>query len=234
MLPIIRSSAKFTPLLYRPFAWYDATTIATGAVSSWTDLSGNGFHATQGTGAAQPTCTANTLNGKNTLVFDGGNFLVCSSRLYSITNSSNTIFAIVQTSLGTTQQRIINGTEGGSSRYTLSFETTVGRSSFLSNSASSTAVTNDTATKTNATIYTAFRTGTTLSLSVNGGAATTNSSGGDENGINAMSIGAQAGGASIWLTGYIAEILIFNYALESADIIQMNRYLSNKWGIAIS
>ena len=55
--------------------WLDAsdeTTITEsgGSVSQWSDKSGNGNHATQGTGANQPT-TGGTLNGKNALTFVG-------------------------------------------------------------------------------------------------------------------------------------------------------------------
>lgn len=43
-------------------------TVATG-VSQWNDLSVNGFHATQGTGANQPVTGVDTINGRNVLKF---------------------------------------------------------------------------------------------------------------------------------------------------------------------
>ncbi len=43
----------------------------TGALASWTDLSGNGNHLLQATGAAQPINTASQLNGKAAVIFDG-------------------------------------------------------------------------------------------------------------------------------------------------------------------
>lgn len=47
-------------------AWYDASNAASiiqsgGAVSQWSDLSGNGHHLTQATGANQPTYAANAV-----------------------------------------------------------------------------------------------------------------------------------------------------------------------------
>ncbi|MFM6201253.1 MAG: hypothetical protein ACKPE1_19315, partial [Dolichospermum sp.] len=59
--------------------WLDAadssTIILNGAtVSQWRDKSGNGRHISQGTAANQPTYTANGLNGKPVLTFDGSDF----------------------------------------------------------------------------------------------------------------------------------------------------------------
>jgi len=54
--------------------WYDASnagsiTQSGGLVSQLNDLSGHGYHATQPTGANQPTTGSVTLNGNNTLTF---------------------------------------------------------------------------------------------------------------------------------------------------------------------
>lgn len=54
--------------------WLDASTIS-GAdndpISSWTDISGNGNNATQGTGSFQPTLKTGVLNGLPVIRFDG-------------------------------------------------------------------------------------------------------------------------------------------------------------------
>jgi hypothetical protein len=54
--------------------WLDgdyATVDGSGKVSSWTDLSGNGYHFTQATAANQPTQTLNALNGHGVITFNG-------------------------------------------------------------------------------------------------------------------------------------------------------------------
>lgn len=68
----IRSfSAGFSPLRIADLAvWYDANDTASltvdgsNKVSQWNDKSGNARHATQGTGANQPTLLTNQLNGR--------------------------------------------------------------------------------------------------------------------------------------------------------------------------
>lgn len=42
-----------------------------GAASQWDDLTGNGYHVTQGTAGSRPTINASSLNGLPTLTFDG-------------------------------------------------------------------------------------------------------------------------------------------------------------------
>jgi hypothetical protein len=50
--------------------WLIANNLTTGAVSSWTDASGNAKHATAGN---QPTCVASAMNGHNVVRGDGVN-----------------------------------------------------------------------------------------------------------------------------------------------------------------
>ena len=70
----------FTPLAYSPAAWFDASdgdtiTETAGKVSQWDDKSGNGNHATQGTGANQVSTGIETLNGLNVLSADGNDIM---------------------------------------------------------------------------------------------------------------------------------------------------------------
>lgn len=50
---------------------FSADHIATGAVSSWTNLKPGGVAPAQATGSKQPTNTANQINGHNAVVFGG-------------------------------------------------------------------------------------------------------------------------------------------------------------------
>lgn len=96
-------------------AWYDASNAASitssgGAVSQWNDLSGNGWHLTQGTGSNQPTTGTRTVNGLNTLDFDGGDFL--SSSASFVLNQPDTLFIVATTDFGSANQWITDGLAG--------------------------------------------------------------------------------------------------------------------------
>ena len=66
--------ASFTPLSLSPQIWLDASQLglSNGAsVSSFTDLSGNGNHFVQGTGANQPVFETSGINSKGAVKADG-------------------------------------------------------------------------------------------------------------------------------------------------------------------
>ena len=65
----------WTPAVLRPSLWLDASDLSTittsTGVSEWRDKSGNARHASQSTGSLQPGMAASTVNGLNSLSFDG-------------------------------------------------------------------------------------------------------------------------------------------------------------------
>ena len=72
------SVALWTPVQVTTAAWFDASDISTvtqnnNLVSFWGDKSGNGDNAIQSTGSQQPTTGSNTINGLNTITFNGAN-----------------------------------------------------------------------------------------------------------------------------------------------------------------
>lgn len=225
------------------FAWYDGSDpLGTGVppanntqISPWYDKSGNGYNATNGTGSAQPTYKSNILGGNGVINFDGSDdTLTMPSGVYSLANGNNTAFVVSNTTSDSTTQRVVYMTEGGAanSRWFVAYSTTSGNVNFNS-STSNASVSATGVTKANYNIFSCYRSGTTQSISVNNAAETTNASGASESGVDAASIGSNGGGAG-FVIGNIAEIIIYNRALSAADIIQINRYLSNKWGIAIT
>lgn len=73
-----RGRPAWTPSLIQTALWLDAADASTitlngSTVSQWRDKSGNARHVAQATAANQPTYTANGLNGKPVLTFDGIN-----------------------------------------------------------------------------------------------------------------------------------------------------------------
>lgn len=53
--------------------WVRAEDLTSTPVATWPDISGNGNHFTQGTGASQPALASNVLNGYPAVQFDGSN-----------------------------------------------------------------------------------------------------------------------------------------------------------------
>lgn len=218
----------------KPFAWYSALNTPLGAVASWPDISGNGRHATQGTGTKQPINTANQQNGKPALYFDNGDTLVLPSSFHALAAGAYTIFAVAdRTSESGATDVIFSMSEAGSTRAFLRFESVSGQVNFASNTAGSGSIIRTGLVNTAFQILRATRNGTSQILQSNNGGISSNTNGADETGIDAAHIGSMADSAN-YLDGYIAELIVFSYSLSAQEIIDVNTYLSAKWGIAIS
>ena len=220
--------------------WLDASDLSTitesgGSVSQWGDKSLNGNDVTQGSGSKQPTTDASTQNGKNVLDFDGSDTLSMPSALFAIPNGSNTIFVVCKTTLTTTVQRIINLTDaGGGTRYEMEYPVDAGEVHFQNrNSFDAFRVAITGITETNFNILRGRRSSTTQAISANGGAESTNTSGEDVSDINQADIGSRRD-TDGYLTGSIAEIIIYSRSLSAPEISKIENYLSNKWGVTLS
>lgn len=218
-------------------AWYKADTLPLGAISSWPDFSGNGNDTgTQGTSTARPTATASQLNNRTVAIFDGGDSLAIPAAIYSTTpNGNNTIFVVSKRNTETGSQEIIFGaTESSSVRWQLRYTATSGAVAYWnSTSAPGTEAVSTSNTNTNFNIIRASVNGATLSVSVNNTNTASNSNAVAENGINSAFLGTTTA-ASSWLIGGIAEVIIYNRFLSSAEVSQVQNYLSKKWGITLS
>lgn len=235
MFPILSPQPIFTPKnLYGLKLWLDATQTPVGAVSSWADQSGNGNNATQGTGANQPVCTTNQQNGNNAVLFDGINdSLSMSSALFTVPTGDNTTFAVAKITATTGgSQFVLSYIQSGvATRSSLVFPNVAGQILFNNNNNSGNIISTGNLT-TNFNIINALRLGVAQSLSINNGAAVSNNNATSVTPINVGIIGSTEG--SGFFAGAMAEIIIYNRALSSAEIIAINRYLSQKWGITIS
>jgi hypothetical protein len=221
-------------------AWYDTTsddylTLDGSAITQFLDRSGNGNDSNvQGTASARPTRTASQINGLQAAVFDGGDVLELPSALYSISNDDNTIFLVSQQATDSgNQERVYSMTEGGSGRHYFQYGTAAGTVRWASNTTG--AQTIDTGnTNTDFNIIRGFRDGTTQGLSINGATATTDSQGANEPDIDGAVIGAQTTALANPFIGSIAEILIYDRALTSTEIDNIENYLSAKYNIGLA
>lgn len=79
----------FNPLSLSPALWLSDTG---SNAAQWDDLSGNGRHATQATGASQPSIVTSALNGRQVRRFDGVNDFLATANVSNF--SSYTFFAV--------------------------------------------------------------------------------------------------------------------------------------------
>jgi len=230
----------FNPLDLNPILWLDASDTSSivevgDSVSQWTDLSGNGIHATQGTASKQPTTNATTKNGLNVIDFVTADSHVLNllTGMFGIANAPNTVFSVARKTTAGNDTRIIIGTisNGASSRWGLSCEQGLSNSYEWLNSTTFIPL-RDTATVdiTSPHLYSAFRDGTSRSLQIDDNTTVTDSSGSDITVTN-ISVGAKnPSGQNTW-EGWIAEILVFPLKLSDTEIIQVKGYLNSKWGL---
>ena len=219
--------------------WLDAAdlstiTAASNLVSSWLDKSGNKNNATQETAASQPSSRTRSFNGRNVLDFDGINDL--------LTLASNNIFDQPFTSFVVAQANAINATgsfisrqsaaESGGFNIRVNGDSTnftafgVGESTTFS-------VVSQPSVNTNMNIHNvSFNLATSYSIN-NGTVITANTLATYNNAISRnATIGALQSNVE-YFNGAIAEIIFYNRVIRSDERLNILRYLSNKWGIAI-
>jgi hypothetical protein len=97
---LLSGSTPWTPAQIACAAWYDAAdastiTASSGAVSQWSDKSGNGKHLAQNTAANRPTTGSRTLNGLNVIDFDGTSDQLTNS-VFSVNTLNVSIFSVQQ------------------------------------------------------------------------------------------------------------------------------------------
>lgn len=109
------SFTSWTPAEITTTAWYEASdnsspniiTSAGNEVFQWSDKSGNGYNLTQGGIGIQPTTGTHTLNGMNTIRFDGINDYIFSTT--GMPSGDLTIFAVHDFAGGAQEAVITNG-----------------------------------------------------------------------------------------------------------------------------
>jgi len=221
----------------------DASTISEsgGAVSQWNDKSGNARHVTQAIEANRPTFTANAINGRSALDFDGSNdTLINTSAALQRNVGATSFFAVTKLDVNTAGEKIVLQTLTGfpTSRSVLRYVAANtgfnagGRrlqfDSFQSQGVSS--------YSSNVTINCAIfnYSSATLSLIENGSvtvnAATFQTAGSTDNDAGGLHIGASNTGVNCW-DGYLAEIVITEFAVTLSTRQRIEGYLAHKWGL---
>jgi hypothetical protein len=200
-------------------------------VSSWTDFSGNGFHATQATGTAQPTFQTNEINGLPIVRFDGTDSLASTA---PTNGAAQTIFTVIKQAnlTGTHTIRGASLPDGSGLQHhtrtsgkqclvqlniavlgTATTSLVAGTATILSSSFSD-------ATDAVAFYFNGAADGTATTTVTLGAGSTT-------------LIGAHPELAES-LFGDIGELIVYTRLLTTTERGQVHSYLNDKWGIAVA
>lgn len=216
------------------------------AVRVWADQSGKGYDATQSTTAARPTYIASGLNGLPVVRFDGTDdrLALGASALGMLRNVGGaSLFAVVKYGTAATNQVALMITRNGDNFFRLGILKTdsnnfraIGRRLDANGAQNVTSAQNLTS---NFFIHSALANyqNTLLQQFINGaldGEKTDFQTSGNTSDTDSNNIAIGAEVAATFLNGDIAEIIVYNRALNTSELAQVHRYLARKWGIALA
>lgn len=237
---------SFSPLEFPDLiSWWDADdaetfTYSSGTVvSQWDDKSGNGYHLVQASSTNQPS-RSGTVNGRSTVVFDGNDSLSVAS--FDMTGSQQFTVATVFTATA--------GSDDIVAEHSTNFNANDGAWIMFRASTNIVQV-----AKKDVNAYASFNTSATVTttpsivigthdgtLSTDETSVWVNASGSGSRPFNSNTIagnlsdtlfvGARAG-TSFFLDGQIAELIIWNRSLDTAERQELETYLARKWGVNI-
>jgi hypothetical protein len=227
----VSSWFNFNPLSLSPTIWLDAsdssTITASGSplkVSQWDDKSGNGYHVSQGTAAAQPTSGAATQNGLNMLTFDGNDFM--SNATLSATFLPVTLFVVFKPRINKSQALFSTSLAGG-----LEFRGNAsGVLQVLSAASALLTASTGTIAAGSATSVVVTQSATTFAYHIDGIPAGSGSGSYSLFGSGKMEIGSFVNGAGEFLDGDLCEMIRYDAVLSSTNRANVAAYLRNKWG----
>ena len=229
---------------------YDATTggslvAADGTIARWEDRSGNGYHVTQSTSGARPIRKTAIQNALDVVRFDGSDDTlwrglepICrdvpgitafSIHRWASSPTSSRVIAGLITSTGVNRLAHYGGNSSG--KWTSGGRRRDFNSLQVVNSAASIGTT-DSSLLTSRLDYQ----GTDLNQWIDGtldGASTSFQSAGNSSDTDVrIGIGANRSGegSSLFFHGDISEVVIYPWALSTADRESVQSYLATKWG----
>lgn len=227
----------------KSFSSSEATNSST--VSTWYDINSQGLvalNATQSTGAKKPIYTTRAINGLPALKFDGSATYLETAYNPDLNPSKITIFAVVQTSAATTYGSVVSSRDDTPQRGYMIYaapNSPVNYEAWFGNGVSTWA--GNTVTSAIAlsvpTILSVTNTGTTMSLYKNGTSVGSTSATMAQNTAQKLLIGAGKNedvSPDYYYNGYIGELIIFKRYLKTEERKSVEKYLSRKWGIAVS
>lgn len=235
-IPLVLSKVSFNSpqVVSTPLLWLDAATTPIGAIAtSWADKSGNGNNAILNNGV--PVCTANRINGKNSIRFTSDSLLITDNAGLRPGADGYTIFIVSQNNVDTATEFNLLRKWGDAGN--LSYLVDYGNDASPNNIAIG--ICND---GTNADFITPAQPtlGTATLLTIVGRASASINS---ESFLNSVSTGTttralyastadiEIGSSAASSDIDIGEIIIYPRELSTAERVQVESYLLSKWAI---
>jgi Chitobiase/beta-hexosaminidase C-terminal domain/Concanavalin A-like lectin/glucanases superfamily len=210
-------------------------TYSSGQVSLWSDQSGNGNNAGQGTSAIQPTLTTGAVNGLPAISFNGtSQFLQFGSGFANFTSGAS-IFVVINPATTGTYQTWLEFGNASSNYFGVEGINTAGAAAFYvyngTSGSSVTATSALTASQYQLTesIYNGSNTGTVYTNGVQKGSSTSLLTA--PNASRTSNYLGQFGGGSAYFHGQIAEILVYNTALSASQRAGVESYIYSKYAV---
>jgi hypothetical protein len=235
----------FSPLDLSPALWLDAadaTTIeqTSGAVTQWTDKSGSQKHVIQGQSATRPTTGVTQQNGLNTISFDGVDDILESTSTIDLTGGG-TVYVVAANNVRKDYNglfRVANSATTESSLFELYWQ----QGAF--NSGNLAATTNRGGTfkfminsNVGPAVEAYYVAGAILpSTTATGRLFIQNTQISSTTGpivpATSGNFWVGTGYRNAFLQGKIAEVVVIPRAISDAERVQLESYLSQKWGIS--
>lgn len=223
------TETAWTPAPLSKEGWWDSSDLNSiissgGDVSQWNDLSGNGNHLVQATGANQPKTGTRTLGGLNAIDFDGVDHFMDVTYGATITQP-NTIFAVAQSDVATGQQYIMGGVDATDRNILIMNATPVWDLYAGTDLPGGSADTSPHA-------FGGVFDGVSSELFVDGLSQATGDVGaGDSAGLT---VGRRYATPFRYWNGIICELIVIDGTLSTADRQNVEGYLAWKWGFEIN
>lgn len=231
MTALAPAPPPFTPAaLPNLSVWLDASDASSivhslGAVSQWSDKSGNNHHGVQPLAARQPRTGLVSVNNLNALDFDGTNHtMTMPAGVHGITTGANTVFVAGRIDV-VKEQLLFNGQVSGVNHFNVS----PFNGPLSARYSGTTALSLGTAAAGDSLLVAMRRNGTTQTAWRGGGTAVTNTS------ATSFTLSVLRLGSLVLtnrpLNGQLCEFVWYARSLTDAEVNQVGAYLGAKWGM---
>ena len=214
-----------------PFRWFEADALALSdndPVSSWTDKSPAGDHAIQATSGNQPIYKSGILNGRAVVRFDGSNDYLSFSEILDTSGATAHFFIVAKQNASGTRAIIGTRPSSGNNGWVLRYQSATQLMYY--HTGYSPNVTYNITDKFN--LIEVQRNGLNITVGSDGTLGTPQAvSGYSASSLNGTRIGGALSSLDTYMSGDIAEIIIYDIVLPSAERSDIISALLTKYGL---